>query len=149
MFGGQSHVNFDNDLSKYVAMTRLEIKKSSERFMNSFTCQDDYITYVEETLESRVRQSMQNVVYNLNTMHSRAGSQVPFSSVNIGIPVNSDAAMVCRLFLEEYDKGLGKGEQPIFPNIIFRIKKGVNFDKTDKYRYLYDLAHYSRTNFRD
>ena len=61
---------------------------------------------------------MQGIVYNLNTMHSRAGSQVPFSSINLGIPHSRDAALVCEIFLKEYEKGLGKGEQPIFPNII-------------------------------
>ncbi len=58
---------------------------------------------------------MQGVVYNLNTMHSRAGSQVPFSSLNLGIPYNEDAALVCEIFLLEYEKGLGRGEQPNIP----------------------------------
>ena len=66
---------------------------------------------------------MQGVVYNLNTMHSRAGSQVPFSSVNLGIPNSNDAALICEIFLREYEKGLGKGEQPIFPNIFLELKK--------------------------
>ena len=83
---------------------------------------------------------MQGIVYNLNTMHSRAGSQVPFSSINLGIPHSRDAALVCEIFLKEYEKGLGKGEQPIFPNIIFRVKKGVNREIEDPYYYLYKLA---------
>ena len=83
---------------------------------------------------------MQGVVYNLNTMHSRAGSQVPFSSINLGIPNTKDAALVCEIFLLEYEKGLGKGEQPIFPNIIFRVKEGVNREVDDPYFYLYELA---------
>jgi ribonucleoside-triphosphate reductase len=73
-------------------------------------------------------------------MHSRAGSQVPFSSVNIGIPRNKYAALACKIFLEEYERGLGKGEQPIFPNICFRLKKGINTDRDDPYRYLTDIA---------
>lgn len=48
---------------------------------------------------------------------------MPFSSVNLGIPNSNDAALICEIFLREYEKGLGKGEQPIFPNIIFRVKK--------------------------
>ncbi|MGL4847913.1 MAG: anaerobic ribonucleoside-triphosphate reductase [Clostridium sp.] len=67
-------------------------------------------------------------------------SQVPFSSINLGIPNSKDAALVCEIFLEEYEKGLGKGEQPIFPNIIFRVKEGVNREKEDEYYYLYELA---------
>ena len=73
-------------------------------------------------------------------MHSRAGSQVPFSSINIGIPQSEDAALVCEVFLLEYEKGLGKGEQPIFPNIIFRVKTGVNREPEDPYYYLFKLA---------
>ena len=83
---------------------------------------------------------MQGIIYNLNTMHSRAGSQVPFSSINIGIPRSEDAALVCEIFLLEYEKGLGKGEQPIFPNIIFRVKKGVNKNEEDPYYYLFSIA---------
>ena len=67
-------------------------------------------------------------------------SQVPFSSVNIGLPENKDAAMICECFLLEYLKGLGKGEQPIWPNIIFRVKDGVNKKPGDPYYYLYELA---------
>ena len=69
-----------------------------------------------------------------------AGSQVPFSSINLGIPNSDDAALICEVFLKEYEKGLGKGEQPIFPNIIFRVKEGVNREQGDKYHYLYQLA---------
>lgn len=87
-----------------------------------------------------VRQAMQSTVYNLNTMHSRAGSQVPFSSLNIGLPKSDDAALICKVLLEEYEKGLGKGEQPIFPNIIFRVKKGVNRGKGAPYYYLFKIA---------
>jgi len=82
----------------------------------------------------------ENIGNNLNTMHSRAGSQVPFSSINLGIPDSKDAALVCEIFLKEYEKGLGLGEQPIFPNIIFRVKEGVNREPGDPYHYLYKLA---------
>ena len=66
---------------------------------------DKLAEVTEEKLKERVHQAMQGVVYNLNTMHSRAGSQVPFSSINLGIPVNHDAALVCEIFLLEYEKG--------------------------------------------
>ena len=48
--------------------------------------------------------------------------------------------LVCEMFLKEYEKGLGKGEQPIFPNIIFRVKEGVNREPNDPYYYLYEFA---------
>ena len=99
-----------------------------------------FAEFVETKLISRVHQAMQGIVFNLNTMHSRAGSQVPFSSLNIGIPDSPDAALVCQAFLEEYEKGLGKHEQPIFPNIIFRVKEGINREESDPYYYLFKLA---------
>jgi ribonucleoside-triphosphate reductase (formate) len=137
MFGGQSHPDFDNDMAIFIEPTREEIRKE----LRDLGLEEEKIEeFTEKKLRARVRQAMQGVVYNLNTMHSRAGSQVPFSSVNIGIPYSEDAAIVCEIFLEEYDKGLGLGEQPIFPNIIFRVKEGVNREKEDKYHYLYELA---------
>lgn len=137
MFGGQSHPDFDNDMGVFVDMTRQEIYKDLQELSIN---ENEKLNLLNKILLRRVHQSMQGVVYNLNTMHSRAGSQVPFSSINIGIPNSEDAALICKVFLEEYDKGLGKGEQPIFPNIIFRVKIGVNKNPEDKYYYLYKLA---------
>lgn len=137
MFGGQSHPNFDNDLAPYVGLTRTGIRK---QLMEEGLKGKELEKHVEQRLNKQVHQAMQGIVFNLNTMHSRAGSQVPFSSLNIGIPESEDAALVCQAFLEEYQKGLGGGEQPIFPNIIFRVKEGVNREKKDKYYYLYQLA---------
>lgn len=137
MFGGQSHPDFDNDMAVFVKPTRDEIKKE---FIELGIDESKLNELVEKRLRKRIHQAMQGVVYNLNTMHSRAGSQVPFSSINLGIPNSEDAALVCEIFLLEYEKGLGKGEQPIFPNIIFRVKEGINREKEDKYYYLYELA---------
>ncbi|WP_053956797.1 anaerobic ribonucleoside triphosphate reductase [Inediibacterium massiliense] len=138
MFGGQAHVDFDNDMADFVNMTRQEIlQEYNEEFRDLGA---DIEKIAEKKLKKVVHQSMQGIVYNLNTMHSRAGSQVPFSSINLGLPRSKDAAMVCEIFLQEYEKGLGKGEQPIFPNIIFRVKKGVNREQEDPYYYLYELA---------
>ena len=137
MFGGQSHPDFDNDMAEFIEPTRVEIR---EELISYGIDGEGLEKIVEEKLKSRVHQAMQGVVYNLNTMHSRAGSQVPFSSINLGIPNSKDAALVCEIFLKEYEKGLGKGEQPIFPNIIFRVKKGVNREIEDPYYYLYKLA---------
>ena len=137
MFGGQSHPDFDNDMAVFVKPTRDEIKKE---FIELEIDESKLNELVEKRLRKRIHQAMQGVVYNLNTMHSRAGSQVPFSSINLGIPNSEDAALVCEIFLLEYEKGLGKGEQPIFPNIIFRVKEGINREKEDKYYYLYELA---------
>jgi ribonucleoside-triphosphate reductase len=157
-FGGQSHPNFDNDMAIFVEPTRQEEIKN---LMDTYCKMTDYAigfeidendnikidslpenikVLLEERTKNRIHQAMQGVVYNLNTMHSRAGSQVPFSSVNLGLPENKDAALVCEIFLLEYEKGLGNGEQPIFPNIIFRVKDGVNKKPEDPYYYLFKLA---------
>ena len=139
MFGGQSHVNFDNDLAPYVELTRYEIIDEFAALLQTMP-KEEFDNFVNQKLNKRVHQAMQGIVYNLNTMHSRAGSQVPFSSINLGVPLNDDAALLCQAFLLEYEKGLGLGEQPIFPNIIFRVKDGVNREKDDPYFYLYELA---------
>lgn len=148
-FGGQAHPNFDNDLSEFVEDTRKEERqKILDSFIINFGKKQAYElielpinkNLIEERINKRVHQAMQGVIYNLNTMHSRAGSQVPFSSINLGIPENKDAALICKAFLEEYIKGMGNGEQPIFPNIIFRVKDGVNFKPGDPYYYLFQLA---------
>jgi ribonucleoside-triphosphate reductase len=137
MFGGQSHPNFDNDLAPYVKLTKLKIE---EELKEAGIPANKIKAKAMTILLNKVRQAMQSVVYNLNSMHSRAGSQVPFSSINIGIPDTEEAAILCQALLEEYSKGMGNGEQPIFPNIIFRIKKGINRDPGDKYYYLFQLA---------
>jgi ribonucleoside-triphosphate reductase len=137
MFGGQSHSDFDNDMGIFVESTRQEIRKE----LIDFGVDEEKINELaEKKLIRAIEQSMQGIVYNLNTMHSRAGSQVPFSSINLGIPNSRDAALVCEIFLKEYEKGLGMGEQPIFPNIIFRVKKDVNKEPVDPYYYLFELA---------
>lgn len=151
MFGGQSHVNFDNDMAYFIKLTRREITneiidvlRSTDKYKDLSLHNIDKFPEIKDLIEKklvrRTEQAMQGIVYNLNTMHSRAGSQVPFSSINLGVPKNDDAALVCEIFLKEYEKGLGKGEQPIFPNIIFRVKQGVNRDPGDPYYYLYELA---------
>ncbi|WP_066870882.1 anaerobic ribonucleoside-triphosphate reductase [Clostridium mediterraneense] len=137
MFGGQAHPDFDNDMAIFIKPTRDEIRNE---YIELGIDESKLEELVEKKLRQRVHQAMQGVVYNLNTMHSRAGSQVPFSSINLGIPNSEDAALVCEIFLREYEKGLGKGEQPIFPNIIFRVKEGVNREENDPYHYLYKIA---------
>ena len=72
--------------------------------------------------------------------NSRAGAQVPFSSLNVGTETSPEGRAVTRNLLLAYDKGLGRGENPIFPNVIFRLKKGVNFDPQDPNYDLFQLA---------
>ena len=83
---------------------------------------------------------MEAFVHNLNTMHSRAGAQVPFSSINFGTDVSPEGRMVIKNFLLATDEGLRKGATPIFPVSIFKVKEGVNFNKEDKNYDLFKLA---------
>ena len=140
MFGGQAHPDYDNALAEYVELTRQEVRDEYKNLLNSFAVNKAmFDKMVEERVRKRTLQAMQGVVYNLNTMHARAGAQVPFSSLNVGLPDNKDAALVCECLLIKFEEGLG-GSRPIFPNIIFRVKEGVNRDSQDPYYYLYQLA---------
>lgn len=76
-------------------------------------------------------QSMEAFIHNLNTMHSRAGAQVPFSSINYGTDTSIEGRMVMECVLKTTFDGLGNGETPIFPIQIFKLKDGVNFKKGD------------------
>ena len=87
-----------------------------------------------------VYQAMEAFIHNLNTMHSRAGAQVPFSSINFGTDTSPEGRMVIEQFLLATDAGLGKGETPIFPISIFKIKEGINYNPGDKNYDLFKLA---------
>ena len=112
MHGGQSFAFFDRDMAPFFA----------------------------DADEAETFQAMEALIYNLNSMHSRAGAQVPFSSLNVGTETSEAARRVTRNILLAYDKGLGKGETPIFPNIIFRVKAGVNYNPEDPNYDLWQLA---------
>ncbi len=85
-------------------------------------------------------QAMEAFVHNLNTMNSRAGAQVPFSSVNYGTDTSPEARMVIRNLLVATDAGLGNGETPIFPVQIFKVKEGINYNACDPNYDLFKLA---------
>ena len=85
-------------------------------------------------------QAMEAFIHNLNTMHSRAGAQVPFSSINFGTDSSSEGRMVLKNYLLALDSGLGKGETPIFPISIFKVKEGVNYEPEDPNYDLFKLA---------
>lgn len=85
-------------------------------------------------------QAMEAFIHNLNTMHSRAGAQVPFSSINFGTDTSPEGRMVIRNYLLATESGLGHGETPIFPISIFKVKEGINYFKEDKNYDLFRLA---------
>ncbi len=85
-------------------------------------------------------QAMEALVHNLNTMHSRAGAQTPFSSINYGMDTSEEGRMVIKNILLATEEGLGSGETPIFPVQIFRVKEGVNYAPGDPNYDLFKLA---------
>lgn len=100
----------------------------------------DIAEFVKDADDNEIYQAMEALIYNLNSMHSRAGAQVPFSSLNIGTDTSPAARKVVKNLLLAYEKGLGRGENPIFPNIIFRVKEGINFNEGDPNYDLFKLA---------
>ena len=85
-------------------------------------------------------QAMESLVHNLNTMHSRAGAQVPFSSVNYGTDTSVEGRMVIEAILLATEAGLGNGETAIFPIQIFKVKEGINYNPKDPNYDLFKLA---------
>ena len=85
-------------------------------------------------------QAMEALIHNLNTMHSRAGAQVPFSSINYGTDTSPEGRMVMKNIMLATEAGLGYGETPIFPIQIFKIKEGVNYNPSDPNYDLFKLA---------
>ena len=94
----------------------------------------------EAETEKATYQAMEALIHNLNTMHSRAGAQTPFSSINYGTDTSPEGRMVMRNVLLATDAGLGHGETPIFPIQIFRVKEGVNYDPGDPNYDLFQLS---------
>ena len=90
--------------------------------------------------EEATYQAMEAFIHNLNTMNSRAGAQVPFSSVNYGTDTSSEGRMVVKNLLKATAAGLGNGETPIFPVQIFKVKEGINYNETDPNYDLFKLA---------
>ena len=98
------------------------------------------VKYSEKETDRATYQAMEALVHNLNTMHSRAGAQVPFSSINYGTDTTPEGRMVIRNILLAEDAGLGNGETPIFPIHIFKVKEGVNYNEGDPNYDLFKLA---------
>lgn len=116
MFGGQSFPHFDKSMGEVIR------------------------TQCPDATDDEIYQAMEGLVYNLNTMHSRAGAQVPFSSINLGTDTTPEGRKVSEAMLRAFDKGLGKGESPIFPNLVFRLKEGINMNPGDPNYDLFQLA---------
>ena len=114
-----------------------DYQKGSSRIHEIF--EKSYEKALQKT-DRATQQAMEAFIHNLNTMHSRAGAQVPFSSINFGTDTTPEGRMVTKNFLLSADRGLGKGETPIFPVSIFKVKEGINYNKEDPNYDLFKLA---------
>ena len=107
-----------------------EVRRIFEKAYDTALAKTDRATY----------QAMEAFVHNLNTMHSRAGAHVPFSSINFGTDTSAEGRMVMKNYLLSVDAGLGKNETPIFPISIFKVKEGVNYNPGDPNYDLFKLS---------
>lgn len=111
--------------------------KGSDRIEKLFS--KSYEKALQKT-DRATQQAMEAFIHNLNTMHSRAGAQVPFSSINFGTDITPEGRVVIKNFLLATDAGLGRGETPIFPVSIFKVKEGINYNPEDPNYDLFKLA---------
>ena len=123
-------IEFDIKDFYHFAKESKEVERLLSMAYDKAIAKTDRITY----------QAMEAFIHNLNTMHSRAGAQVPFSSVNFGTDTSSEGRMVIENYLLATDAGLGKGETPIFPISIFKVREGTNLNPGDPNYDLFKLA---------
>lgn len=163
MWGGQSIPQYDFALAPYVLKSyKKHLKKlyayehakthdSADAEMiakiDALTSINDVIPELEymckaalANTEEDTYQGAESLVHNLNSMASRAGSQVPFSSLNFGLDTSPEGRMVASNLLKAQMSGLGRHETPIFPILIYTLKKGVNFEKEDPNYDIFRLA---------
>ncbi len=85
----------------------------------------------EETEETELDQAMEGLIYNLNMLHSRTGGQIPYSTISIGLDPGPMARRVAHALLNAYERGLGRGEPAVYPNLVFMHRSGVNAQPGD------------------
>ena len=160
MHGGQAIPAFDFYLASYVRDSFIEELKTLEQ-LNGVDYAHLYHTPLEDYLEkpldglvgeariiqhamnrtvARVHQSMEAFIHNMNTIHSRGGNQVVFSSINYGTDTSAEGRCVIRELLKSTYRGVGNGETAIFPIQIWKKKRGVSYLPTDRNYDLYRLA---------
>lgn len=141
--GGQSIVDFDYAMGDGVRLTYERYLREAFEIRSALTNRIDYVWQEEYALKKTIRdtyQAMEGLIHNLNTMHSRAGAQVPFSSINYGMDTRWEGRLAIEQLLLATEAGLGNGETPIFPIQIFRVKEGVNYNPGDPNYDLFKLA---------
>lgn len=144
--GGQSICDFDYAMGDGVKITYEKYLKQAHEIIDSLgdEIDGDWSDWCRDWAMDHTRkatyQAMEGLVHNLNTMHSRAGAQVPFSSINYGLDTRWEGRMAMEQLLLATEAGLGNGETPIFPIQIFKVKEGINFNPGDPNYDLFRLA---------
>ena len=127
------------DDSEYKKIEFEELKKLvSEE--DAKKAQDKSTAFADKEIRRKTYQAMEAFIHNLNTMHSRAGAQVPFSSINYGTDTTPEGRLVIECVMKATEAGLGFGETPIFPIQIFKVKEGVSYNPGDPNYDLFQLA---------
>ena len=160
MHGGQAIPAFDFYLAPFVRLTFVEeVKYLEDLYGEDYSCLYDepLIDYLKQPLDGltgidrvrqhamnktvgRVHQAMEAFIHNMNTIHSRGGNQVVFSSINYGTDTSAEGRCVMREILLSTYEGVGDGETAIFPIQIWKKKRGVNYLPEDRNFDLYQLA---------
>lgn len=128
--GGQSFANFDFDMAPYVRLSYEKNKKKIAKY-NPALNEEELDKLAWEQTEEDTHQAMEGFVHNINTMHSRGGGQVVFASVNFGMDTSREGRLVSKCLMQAQSEGLGKGETPIFPILIVKVKEGINYNPED------------------
>ncbi|QHZ45388.1 anaerobic ribonucleoside triphosphate reductase [Bacillus sp. NSP9.1] len=137
--GGQSFPMFDYDLAPYVRKTFEKHMKRIKEYPTSWSEEESAERAWIET-DRTTYQACEAFIHNANSMHSRGGGQVPFVSINYGTDTSKEGRILIKNILKATKAGLGKGETPIFPIQIFKMKEGINVGPTDTNYDLYQLA---------
>ena len=128
------------DSSEYIARELGYLEQLYPHGSEIRKIQESALRLAEKETERATYQAMEAFIHNLNTMHSRAGAQTPFSSINYGMDTSPEGRMVMRNLLLATEAGLGDGETPIFPIQIFRVKEGINYNPGEPNYDLFQLA---------
>ena len=128
---------WDNDYKEIEAKELYKLNLTPEQIEK---VQKIATKYADQGIERKTYQAMEALVHNLNTMHSRAGAQVPFSSLNYGTDTSPEGRLVMKSIMLATEAGLGNGETPIFPIQIFKVKEGVGYNPEDPNYDLFKLA---------
>jgi ribonucleoside-triphosphate reductase len=135
-FGIAPNMAEDNDYYKKEAKLLKELLTADQ----VKTVQNVAKSYTQKEIKRATYQAMEAFVHNLNTMHSRAGAQIPFSSINYGTDISPEGRLVIESVLKATEAGLGNGETAIFPIHIFKVKEGVSYNPGDPNYDLFQLA---------